>query len=66
MHPSSSSSLAQRSHRNHVMLLYKTEKSKANAAVECINEGLETALCVYASVDAFNHCQPPTFLNCLI
>ena len=55
MCPSLSSSLAQRSHRNHVMLLYEDEKSRANAAVDCINEGLETgALCIYASVDASN------------
>ncbi len=56
MDPSRASSLAQCSYRNHVMLLYEDEKSRANAAIDCVNEGLETgALCVYASVDAFNH-----------
>lgn len=56
MDQSRASSLAQRSHRNHVMLLYENEKSRANAAVDCINEGLaKGVLCVYASVDAFNH-----------
>ncbi len=49
------SSLVERSHRNHVMLLYKDENSRADATAQCINEGLEKdMLCVYASVDAFD------------
>ncbi len=64
MDPSRASSLAQRSHRNHVMLLYEDEKSRANAAVDCINEGLgKGVLCVYASVDAFNRWTPSHVSN---
>ena len=64
MHPSSSSSLAQRSNRNHVMLLYNNEKSRVNAAIEYINEELETgAMCVYASVDAFNYLVSSNIFN---
>jgi len=55
MSPPTNTTLASRSNRAHVMLTYEHEESRSNAAVDCINEGLRNgALCVYASVDAFD------------
>lgn len=47
------SSILNPAYREHVMLLYKTDEERNDAAADYINEGLKTGhLCLYASVGA--------------